>query len=192
MGDPTRRWLRSTHLDARLTRGAPAQEGASPERGGMSVSEMKVPEDLKDQHRIYSTGKNVRPTAEEHVNLIERIAKLEAENAALKATVERMDVSLAGISGAAIGCGLEGVQECVDKRQWAFHPTMEEVLNLRKKYEAFKAALSHVWEVSSGERQVAMDYMQGMEYLCDYVSSVVGDPEEDARASKEPSDDQTR
>ena len=47
----------------------------------------KIPEDLKDQHRIFSTGKNVRPTAEEHVKLIERIARLEADNERLSAPV---------------------------------------------------------------------------------------------------------
>ena len=38
----------------------------------------EIPEDLITEHRIFSTGKNVRPTADDYVKLIERIAKAEA------------------------------------------------------------------------------------------------------------------
>ena len=49
-----------------------------------------IPSDLQALHRVFSTGKNVRPTAEECVKLIERIAALEAANADLTAQVEAL------------------------------------------------------------------------------------------------------
>jgi hypothetical protein len=47
-----------------------------------------IPEDLKDAYRVFSTGKNARPTASEYVLLIERIARLESERDAYKRGLE--------------------------------------------------------------------------------------------------------
>ena len=58
-------------------------------------------------------------------------AKLREEN-------EKYEVTLAGITAIAIGCGLESARECVEKRQWAFHPALADVLSLRDKYEALQ------------------------------------------------------
>jgi hypothetical protein len=41
------------------------------------TSELQIAEDLKNQHRIFSTGKNVRPTAAEYVKVIERTSLAE-------------------------------------------------------------------------------------------------------------------
>jgi hypothetical protein len=46
----------------------------------------KVPiaEDLQTEHRIFSTGKNVRPLAEDYVKMIERTSSAEAALEALQ------------------------------------------------------------------------------------------------------------
>lgn len=56
---------------------------------------------------------------------------------------------------------------------------------LRDALEKALSALDRVWEVASGECQVAMDDTQGMEYIADYVSSVFDDEERAALNEKE-------
>lgn len=56
----------------------------------MNNTELVIPEDLKEQHRIFSTSKNVRPTAEEYVLLIERVARREQQNKKLRNALERL------------------------------------------------------------------------------------------------------
>jgi hypothetical protein len=59
-----------------------------------SDSKTQIPNDLRYAHRIFSTGKNVRPTAEAHVKLIERIATLTAERDALAERVKRLSAQV--------------------------------------------------------------------------------------------------
>jgi hypothetical protein len=60
------------------------------------MTDAKIPDDLKDDYRIWSTGKNVRPTAEEHIALIERIARLEQERDELRAQLADADFDFGG------------------------------------------------------------------------------------------------
>ena len=48
----------------------------------------------------------------------------------------------------------------------------EKYLDLEIENAVLKKHLNHVWEVASGDSQVAMDDTQGMEYLSDYVSAI--------------------
>lgn len=49
---------------------------------------------------------------------------------------------------------------------------IERIAKAEQQNTHLKFALNRVWEVASGESQVAMDDTAGMEYLSDYVSSV--------------------
>ena len=50
-----------------------------------------------------------------------------------------------------------------------------EVQECLRELIALRAAMAEVWAVASGEKQVAMDDTQGMEWISDYVSSVYGE-----------------
>lgn len=60
------------------------------------------------------------------------------------AEADRLEVVLAGVTTAAKGWGLENVRECIEKKQFAFHPALVEVLNLRDSYDFLRAKMATI------------------------------------------------
>ena len=46
------------------------------------------------------------------------------------------------------------------------------IVELERQLAEARKALDEVWEVASGEKQVAMDDTQGMEWITDYLSAL--------------------
>ena len=74
----------------------------------------------------------------------QRVKELESELAQARAEIERLTVSLAGISAVSFGCGMESARECVEKREWAFTQPLKDVLELREKYDSLRADLARL------------------------------------------------